>query len=304
MGRIRRSTVVALLMVVLASGVGGCARTEMTVRVVPNRAAGTISVEWTIDPRALPQPTSQIASYRVWLSVGGDSGEVPSTTSPKITLPWSDTQTSISVDVALTVVARFRNGASSSPFRRMWTLPPWYEVGAANEWTAAPTLRVIDDDARDGAGLGVWPDGTMGFTRINGVNLGFGPNGGDGSRPAGVARWHVGAPGSLAGSVTATRIPINGQSADYAAGGPVYFDAPSGRLIMIFHGEEHGSTDGSEFWSFLGLARSTDAGRTWTSLGPIIEPQISPNAPKSAAGPTCCAPSPVSLTCTCTSATR
>ncbi len=57
---------------------------------------------------------------------------------------------------------------------------------------------------------------------------------------------------------------------DYVGGGPVYRvpdgEPGAGDLIIVYHAER----PASPFWSWLGLARSTDEGVTWTDLGLII----------------------------------
>ena len=60
---------------------------------------------------------------------------------------------------------------------------------------------------------------------------------------------------------------------DYAGGGPVYYDAPSGILIQLYHGE-YWYGGGSVAWlpayTSLGIAVSKDLGKTWRKLGQVI----------------------------------
>jgi hypothetical protein len=60
---------------------------------------------------------------------------------------------------------------------------------------------------------------------------------------------------------------------DYAGGGPVYYDAPSGTLIQLYHGE-YWYGGGSVAWlpayTSLGIAVSKDFGKTWRKLGQVI----------------------------------
>jgi hypothetical protein len=57
---------------------------------------------------------------------------------------------------------------------------------------------------------------------------------------------------------------------DYVGGGPVYRvpdgEPGAGTLLLIYHAER----PANPFWSWLGLAKSTDEGKTWHDLGLII----------------------------------
>ena len=60
---------------------------------------------------------------------------------------------------------------------------------------------------------------------------------------------------------------------DYAGGGALYYDAPSGTLIELYHAE-YWYGGGSVVWlpaySSLGMATSTDMGKSWRKLGQVI----------------------------------
>jgi hypothetical protein len=60
----------------------------------------------------------------------------------------------------------------------------------------------------------------------------------------------------------------------YMGGGPIY-QVPAGmpgagNLLTVYHAERNTTGQGG-FYSLLGLARSTDGGRSWSDLGEIIE---------------------------------
>jgi len=59
-------------------------------------------------------------------------------------------------------------------------------------------------------------------------------------------------------------------SMDYVGGGPVYRvpdgEPGAGNLLIVYHAE----TPANPFWSWLGLAQSTDEGATWQDLGLVI----------------------------------
>jgi hypothetical protein len=57
---------------------------------------------------------------------------------------------------------------------------------------------------------------------------------------------------------------------DYAGGGAVYYDAPSGILIQLYHGEFWYGVSYLPFYSSLGIAVSRDLGKTWRKLGQVI----------------------------------
>ncbi len=60
----------------------------------------------------------------------------------------------------------------------------------------------------------------------------------------------------------------------YVGGGPVYRipkgHPGAGNLLMVYHAEREQSNQ-SGFYSFLGIAKSTDEGHTWVDLGLVIE---------------------------------
>jgi len=63
--------------------------------------------------------------------------------------------------------------------------------------------------------------------------------------------------------------------ADYAGAGSVFPAANKHDLLMIYHAENHygkpyGATGVTNFYSTVGLARSTDAGLTWSGRTPIL----------------------------------
>ena len=59
---------------------------------------------------------------------------------------------------------------------------------------------------------------------------------------------------------------------DYVGGGPVYRvpegEPGAGDLLLVYHAER----PANPFWSWLGLAKSSDEGSTWQDLGLIISP--------------------------------
>jgi hypothetical protein len=106
-----------------------------------------------------------------------------------------------------------------------------------------------------------WPNGTLGFTSsdLNGSGLAL--------RRSGSSR-NLGKRHQLA------RGKANAFDRDYAAGGTVYYDAATGILIHMYHGEyQYLPGSAIPFYAGLGLAFSTDMGATWHKLGQVISPQ-------------------------------
>ncbi len=64
---------------------------------------------------------------------------------------------------------------------------------------------------------------------------------------------------------------------DYAGGGPVFWDQTSSSLIQIYHGEYHFNGVAQDFYTSLGLAISSDEGKTFKKLGLAIRPELSPD---------------------------
>jgi len=70
----------------------------------------------------------------------------------------------------------------------------------------------------------------------------------------------------------------SGFDKDYAGPGAVVSAANGTDLLMIYHAEAHCATEGSEPTFGIGLARSSDAGLTWTRQGQIISSSYQPPA--------------------------
>jgi hypothetical protein len=132
-------------------------------------------------------------------------------------------------------------------------------------------------------GLTTWPDSTLGAVLINGTNYVFAAN----SSPNGTLGFmssDLNGPGmGLRRSASSKKFGSRHQITqgkgrafdhDYAGGSAVYYDAGSGILIHLYHGEYwyHAGTY-IPFYAGLGLVFSTDMGATWHKLGEVISPQ-------------------------------
>jgi len=120
-------------------------------------------------------------------------------------------------------------------------------------------------------GLSYWPDGVMGVLRTD-VNYQFFAGN---SRLVGIANGTLENPISNS-ALPEVKIKNLKQSFTYASGGPVYQDA-SGMLLMIYHAENDVTPGSETFYSYLGMAKSTDNGKTWLDLGLFITPEIVDN---------------------------
>jgi hypothetical protein len=167
---------------------------------------------------------------------------------------------------------------------------------------AAPPAALMSHDQIGAYHLDFFPDGSMFPITIGSKMLYFAANGGPySSRTAGsiglapkVATpndpgWDVQnlAPIWLDGTHTA--IPSLRPGAqqpspdgslfdyDYAAGGPMYWDATTSSLIQIYHGEYDFHNNPADFYTSLGMAVSSDMGRTFRKLGLAIQPALPPS---------------------------
>jgi len=139
----------------------------------------------------------------------------------------------------------------------------------ANEAAISPTLAYWPDS---GQGIINNLDGTYTFLGSCGGGLPgvFGKAVGTFSNPLSVSSANVAlsgqkdTPDALAGAI------------HYAAGGPVYVDPVSGMWIALVHYETlvHPGSGfyGTQYYSQIGIAKSTNQGGTWTDCGIIITP--------------------------------
>jgi hypothetical protein len=141
-------------------------------------------------------------------------------------------------------------------------------------------LNQTERSSLDGENTFYWPDGNIGTLDLgDGTTRFFAANG---TRTA----QTQGPPLNPGASLIVASQEIIGASAEFAyvAGGPVYYDADSGSLLLWYHAERHLGGDAANFHAAIGLARSDDLGATFTDLGIIIET----NSPPDPAAP-CCA---------------
>jgi hypothetical protein len=144
----------------------------------------------------------------------------------------------------------------------------------STQFSAGPASIVATNAERNSAGLSIWPDGNMGFYQYSGQNRMAGPNSGN----IGVTQVTS---SNLISSVVTANTPISSlkEPANYAGGGPVYNDSANGRLLMFYHGEIWPGGDSNRTWAFIGMAKSTDGGGSWTDLGRIVTPNIQVSSP-------------------------
>jgi hypothetical protein len=145
-------------------------------------------------------------------------------------------------------------------------------------------------------GLKFFPDGSMFHTTIDGKSYYFAASGGGARSGTQGTIVLTGTPHDLTPLIRDARgMPVPGLSPgaagggaaasgfgrdfdrDYAAGGPVLFDPRSGALLHMYHAEYHFVPDKpAEFYSSLGLAISSDKGRSFRKLGLVIRPALPP----------------------------
>lgn len=128
---------------------------------------------------------------------------------------------------------------------------------------------VITRAQRLAAGLDTWPDGTFGIVSLGGRDRFIAANGGTGAAATGGT-----SDDPLAYGVAADPRIVVHPAANYASGGPVY-RVSSRRWLLLYHAERWRDNDPNRFYSWIGMAVSTDQGRSWRDLGEIIRPQHS-----------------------------
>ncbi len=174
---------------------------------------------------------------------------------------------------------------------------------------------LLDADDRRRLGLDHWPDGTVGRFLRDGRVVTVGPNGDGLARTEFVLpRWRdrfAGRRLSLRpathgastarrptptpegpdvpgfGVLTAAQEPIGTlrEPADYAAGGPVVYDAGRDLALLVYHAEAHRAGEPRHFYSSLGLAASRDGGVLWTDLGRVVRAELAADAAARSWGP-------------------
>jgi hypothetical protein len=135
-------------------------------------------------------------------------------------------------------------------------------------------LVVATVSQRQHLGLDHWVDGTFGVVRTERGTLAIAPNGRHPAR-------HALDRGGFLDGLCEARSPIAGLPAwvHHASGGPVVLDEATGDLLLVYHGEHFHDGDPTDYWSFLGIAHSTDDGRRWVDCGAIITPALARTAP-------------------------
>jgi Concanavalin A-like lectin/glucanases superfamily/Domain of unknown function (DUF4185) len=141
-----------------------------------------------------------------------------------------------------------------------------FQIALGAVFSVGPREIVMDAEDRNSKGLNYWPDGTMGVIRSGSQYAFFTAN------SSSIART-VGTPDNPAVSVLEASSLIQNMknSYNYTAGGPVYRDPSTGTLYMFYHAEKWDG-DFVNFWSLIGMAKSTDGGNTWNDLGEIVTP--------------------------------
>jgi hypothetical protein len=128
---------------------------------------------------------------------------------------------------------------------------------------------LVSADTRLSTGLDAWPDGPFGVQRSSTGYVFTAPNHGDVQRTTGTLTNPI-----AGGSGTQIRIQgARGTLPDvgYTGGGPVYSDPRSSTRLMFVHMERYPTGVASDgFYGSIGLARSTDRGKTWRFLGEIF----------------------------------
>lgn len=132
-------------------------------------------------------------------------------------------------------------------------------------FSSTPPTVVVDHHERLARGLDMWCDGTIGIHRAGGSALAVSPNGGCLARHD-LSSGGLEAPPVVADqSIAAMRGPW-----DHASGGPLLAAPDGDDLLLVYHGETFADGDAHDYYSFLGMARSSDGGGVFEDLGPVV----------------------------------
>lgn len=147
-------------------------------------------------------------------------------------------------------------------------------VGAAELVAPTPDFDVGPPEIlataaqREALGLHTFFDGNLGVLAEGETLRFYGANGGEPVRVSGSRAQ----PFQTVERVTIQPMPEGGWN--YQAGGPVYRDPESHRLLLFYHAELHRGS-AAHFYSVLGAAIQTDkAGLIFQDLGPLYTPHL------------------------------
>ena len=145
-------------------------------------------------------------------------------------------------------------------------LPAEAKAAAAQTVTAGPEVKILDNAQWTKARLPVWPDGTFGILKSGSTYSFFAAHGS--ATPDGTPTRGLGTLDNPIAYGTTMGIAIQNMKNNYGyvGGGPIY---RNGSLLLMFYHAETPHGDGN-FSTTLGMAKSTNAGDSWTDLGPII----------------------------------
>ena len=142
--------------------------------------------------------------------------------------------------------------------------------------TPGTVEMVMTAAQRKSAGIGFWPDSTMGAFRFGGTNYVFGANGYSQNTEALTSVDLNDLQRNFQRINTTSNIPKGGTNdfdRNYAGGGTVYYDSATGILIHLYHGEHWLTSSYFPFYGAMGIAYSRNLGQTWDKLGEVISPQ-------------------------------
>ncbi len=125
---------------------------------------------------------------------------------------------------------------------------------------------VVTMPQRLSKGLSNWPDGSLGIAVTGGHEHFVAPDTGQQVAQTQGSSSNPVAHGVLTQAHLTTHLPTN-----YAAGGPVY-QVSSHKWLLFYHAELWPNGNGTRFYSWIGMAISTDQGHSWHDLGQIIRP--------------------------------
>lgn len=148
-------------------------------------------------------------------------------------------------------------------------------LAKAQMTNAGPPQIVMTPAELAKAHLEGWPDGNIYAFTLNGTTALFSSNTNSGSTQA-VSTTDLNSFPANHRLLKIKALRKGGKGAfdhKYAGGGAVYYDAPSGTLIQLYHGEfwyGGGKVEWLPAYTSLGIAVSKDLGRSWKKLGQVL----------------------------------
>lgn len=150
---------------------------------------------------------------------------------------------------------------------RLFLLLLAFGAFAARAATVVSDMETLVTTAqRQAQGLNYWPDGGIGVVKSANSFIFMAANDGNSARTGGTLANPIAT--QVASAIMIQNLKTN---YDYIAGGYIYQSTNNTTWLMMYHTERWLNGMPYNFWSSIGMAKSTDQGQSWTDLGEIIQ---------------------------------